>query len=211
MQKKRSVYSIPWQPHEFKKNSPTTLLQTNANPAAVRDQPEALGGFRESARDRDVTRRCPRHFRLRERPRSCALIVRGASEEVKVHVALLLGRVGSRGFDPHERHLAGEHFVVIPVRPLLPLIAPSNVVAEHVVFERAEKVFRVDDQDFGAGLSKAEAFQQAGPNAVRLDGMAWIEDVLEVAQLGIHVVEVAVARDQAGLQDLQDSIQHPRG
>ena len=67
----------------------------------------------------------------------------------------------------------------------------------------------MDDEALSADLSESERGEQSRLDAVRLDRLGGVDEVLELAQLGRNVVGVPVARDDSRLEDLSERVHHP--
>jgi len=112
---------------------------------------------------------------------------------------------------PDSARERGTHVVEAAVRRLAADVVLVLVRRELLGLERADEVARVDDERLAADLAEAERREEAGLDAVGLDRLGRVEEVLEGAQLLADVVGVAVARDEAAEDALRDAVEHPGG
>ncbi|TFA99245.1 hypothetical protein CCMA1212_009011 [Trichoderma ghanense] len=72
-----------------------------------------------------------------------------------------------------------------------------------------EQVLGVNADRLGSLLSETERGEGEGLDAVRLDAATGVDNQVVVLHDGVNVVGIAVARDQAGVEDLQTTVHHP--
>ncbi|GKT61899.1 unnamed protein product [Colletotrichum tofieldiae] len=129
-------------------------------------------------------------------------------EGVQENLAELLVGVRSVRLGNEER-VVDQAVVEEAVRLLLASLDLGRVLLVRLLVERGKEVLGVDTNGLGTLLTETERGDGKRLDAIGLDAAAGVHNHVELLHNRVDVVGVAVARHQAGVEDLQAAVHHP--
>ncbi|GJC78128.1 hypothetical protein ColLi_00966 [Colletotrichum liriopes] len=129
-------------------------------------------------------------------------------EGVQENLAELLVGVRSVRLGNEER-VVDQAVVEEAVRLLLASLDLGRVLLVRLLVERGKEVLGVDTNGLGTLLTETERGDGKRLDAIGLDAAAGVHNHVELLHDRVDVVGVAVARHQAGVEDLQAAVHHP--